>query len=182
LATLVFNASPGHFADGSAQKEVHVAIGGTAPTFLETPVMDLTANYEYTFTGWSPAYAPGTPVTSDMRFEAQYSSQDREYTVTFDAGDGEFSDGNSTLIQTYHYDDTIVPPANPVRAGGTGYEYVFDGWSGLTPGMTVSFNHTFAAAYHLVGTGGLERTGIIVSDGVTSEDINVGSIDGYTYE
>jgi len=182
LATLVFNASPGHFADGSAQKEVHVAIGGTAPMFSETPVRDLTANYEYTFTGWDPAYPPGTPVTSDMRFEAQYSSQDREYTVTFDAGDGEFSDGESTLIQTYHYDDTIVPPDDPERTGGVGYEYVFDGWPGLTPGMTVSFNHTFAAAYHLVGTGGLEETGIIVSDGVTSEDINVGSIDGYTYE
>lgn len=183
LATLVFSASPGHFADGSTQKEVQVAMGGITPTFSETPVRDSTAVYDYTFTGWSPAYTPGTVVTSDMRFEAQYSTQYREYTVTFDAGDGAFVGGGSTVTQFYHYGDTIVPPANPERAGGLGYEYVFDGWQpALTPGTTVSFNRTFTAAYHAVGTGTLEETGIIVSDGTTSEDINVGSIEGYTYE
>jgi len=145
--------------------------------------MDSTDEYDYTFTGWSPAYVPGTGVTSDLRFNAQYSSQYRKYTVTFDAGAGTFAGGGSTLTQTYHYGDTIVPPADPVRAGGPGYEYEFDGWQPpLTSGMTVTWSRTFTAAYHAVGTGGREETGIIVSDGVTSEDINVGSIDGYTYE
>lgn len=182
--TLVFNASPpGHFADGSTQKTVQIASGSAAPVFSEVPMMDSTDEYYYTFTGWSPAYVPGTVVTSDMRFDAQYSSQYWEYTVTFDAGAGTFAGGGSTLTQTYHYGDTIVPPADPVRAGGTGYEYVFDGWQpALTSGMTVTWSRTFTAAYHAVGTGELGETGIIVSDGVTSEDINVGGINGYTYE
>jgi|GEM_PF-1895158 len=187
--TLTFNSGTGHFADGSTQKTIRVLAGSTAPAINDIPLKDSTAYLEYTFTGWNPAYQPGTVVDSSVSYFAQYSAQMRNYTVTFNAGDGHFEGGVETINQTYHYGDTIVPPNDPAREGGTGYEYVFDGWSpSLTAGTTVTFNCTFTASYHIVGTGVIGETGIIVTKDGVSEDINVngtigvGRIPGYTCE
>lgn len=188
-ATLTFYTGAGHFADGSTQKTLRVLTGSTAPAFNESPHRDSTADWEYTFTGWAPAYQPGTVVGSSASYYAQYSAQKKVYTVTFDAGEGRFAGGEQTITQNYNYGDTIVPPSDPSREGGTGYEYVFDGWSpSLTVGTTVTFNRTFTASYHLVGTGTIGETGIIVTKDGVSEDINVngtmgvGRIPGYTCE
>ena len=188
-ATLTFYSVSGHFTDGSTQKTVQVLIGESAPAFDEIPLKDKTAYYEYTFTGWDPSYQPGTVVTSSASYYAQYSAQEREYTVTFDAGSGYFEGGTTIINQTYHYGDTIVPPSDPMRDGGTGYEYEFSAWSpSLATGTTVTWSRTFTATYHMVGTGGVEETGIIVTKDGVSEDINVngttgvGQISGYKCE
>jgi hypothetical protein len=64
-ATLTFYAGQGHFADGSTQKTLRVLAGSMAPAFNETPQRDSTETWNYTFTGWAPAYQSGTVVGSD---------------------------------------------------------------------------------------------------------------------
>lgn len=72
--------------------------GGDATTPSGTPTKAATAQYTYTFTGWSPSY---TNITSDKTIFAQYSQTARTYTVKFYNG--------STLLQT----------VNNVPYGGT---------------------------------------------------------------
>ena len=177
--TLTFNSGSGHFADGSKQKIMRVQVGSAAPAFNDIPLKDSTADLEYTFTGWSPAYQPGTVVGSSASYYAQYSAQKKVYTVIFDAGEGRFAGGEQTITQNYNYGDTIVPPSAPAREGGTGYKYVFDGWNpALTSDTTVTWSRTFTATYHIVGTGAIGETGIIVTKDGISEDINVNGING----
>ena len=131
--------------------------------------------------------------------EVTYQDNENTYTVDYwqstEKLNGSYvklymSDSYTYIInQTYHYGDTIVPPSDPMRDGGTGYEYEFSAWSpSLATGTTVTWSRTFTATYHMVGTGGVEETGIIVTKDGVSEDINVngttgaGQISGYKCE
>ncbi|MBN2851741.1 MAG: InlB B-repeat-containing protein [Clostridia bacterium] len=181
--TITFYANSGHFTDGSTQKTLQSVYGGKTPEFNEIPQKESTEMWIYTFTGWSPSYQPGITTNSNQTYYAQYSSQLKEYTVTFDAGEGKFENGDNTLIQTYHYGDKVVPPNNPIREGGTGYEYIFNSWTPLlSDETTVTWNKTFTAVYQAYSTEDpLPETGVFITYENVSEDINVGSIAGYSY-
>ena len=114
------------------------------------------AVYHYEFIGWSFEDETLNELpevfTQNMYITAIYEQVYNEYTITFDAGSGTFGDGVTTIItQTYHYEDEIDPPANPVKAETEYFEYEFTGWSPpLNHGDTVTWNRTYTATYEAI--------------------------------
>ena len=116
--------------------------GGTMPSAPAAPSRESTAQYNYAFTGWSPAVVAAT---ADAEYIAQYSSTVRTYTIRFLNYDG-------TVLET---DASVAYGATPSYDGATpsraaeGYTgYVFDYWY---PSMTpVTGNRDYKATYRTV--------------------------------
>lgn len=115
---------------------------GSTPVFNgSTPYKSSDAQYNYTFTGWSPAIHA---VNGDATYTAQYSAQLRSYTITFK------NNGGAILQQrNMNYGTT------PVYSGGTpSYQnpsiscsYTFTGWSPSVSAVTG--NATYIAQYSI---------------------------------
>ena len=68
-------------SDGSVLKVDADVAYGTMPSFTgSTPTLSSTAQYNYTFSGWSPALSE---VTGDVTYTATYAQEIRKYTVTW---------------------------------------------------------------------------------------------------
>ena len=95
-------------------------VKGTTPSYTgETPVRPNTAEYTYTFVGWTPAIVAAT---SDTTYTATFSSVVNVYTITVNAVNGQVLGGGE-----YQYGATIDLTAIPNEG------YVFDQWSdGIT--------------------------------------------------
>ena len=123
---LVYRANGGEFEDSTANKTYSVDFG--------TPKADMPAPAEptregYSFDGYTPALPETMPATQ-LNLVAQWKPN--EYDVTFDAGEGVFTQGTEeTTDDTPTFTDKVifeeqpvyVPDEEPVRDG-----YVFDGW------------------------------------------------------
>ncbi len=70
-----------------------------------------------------------------------------EYTVTFDAGEGRFSDGYYRNEYTYCYGEEIISPEDPIREG-----YVFAGWKPSIPDYMPANNMEFTAVWEALGS------------------------------
>jgi hypothetical protein len=185
MYTVTVSAGNGRFSDGTdtktftgkygANTDISKSIGNPTP-----PAGD--SVYHYEFDVWSEAL-PET-FTQDMTINARYKRVENEYTVTFDAGSGSFEGGSTSITQTYHYGDVIVPPEAPTKAENEYFRYEFTGWSPtLNTGATVDGSRTYTANYRsLKKDTALPESGITVTSGDVTEDISVGSISGYTYE
>lgn len=94
---------------------------GTMPTAPADPTKAATAQYTYTFSGWSPAVAS---VTGDAVYRAAYSSTVNKYTVTWYEEDG------VTVIETEEVEYGKVPlaPAAAAKENTEQYSYTFSGW------------------------------------------------------
>ena len=89
----------------------------TTPTYNgESPTKASTAQYTYTFAGWSPAIAK---VTADATYTATYSSTINQYAVYFDAMGGTCD----TTSKTVTYGESYGSLPIPTRVG-----YSFEGW------------------------------------------------------
>ena len=105
--------------------EVDQNVGeGTLPTFDgNTPTKPNDAEYNYTFSGWSPEVSEAH---ADMTYFATYQQELRKYTVVW-------KDENGTVLET----DTDVPygttpefnSALPTKEATAQYNYSFKGWS-----------------------------------------------------
>lgn len=108
----------------------------------------------YQFTGWNTA-ADGTgnnvteiPVGShgEKSFYAQWTAN--SYDVTYNAGEGSFTDGTTNRLISQLYDSTYnLPETNPTRAG-----YIFLGWFTAETGgtqITLTTNMTKTQAHTL---------------------------------
>lgn len=183
MYTVTVSAGSGEFPDGEKTKTFTGTYGQSTNISVDDPVPPAGyAEYHYEFDGWSEAL-PET-FTQDMTITAKYRQVENEYTITFDAGSGSFAGGSTTITQTYHYGDAIVPPDDPTKAENEYFRYEFTGWfPTLTEGDTVTGNRTYTANYRSVPKGAtLPESGITVTNGEVTEDISVGSISGYTYE
>ena len=113
--TVTVSAGNGEFSDGTDMK-TFVGKYGEETNISESigsPIPPLgNASYRYEFDGWSEDL-PET-FTNDMSIVAKYRQISNEYTIIFDAGTGFFEGGLTTVTQTYHYGEVIVPPYNPV--------------------------------------------------------------------
>jgi hypothetical protein len=103
------------------------------------PTKTATAQYTYTFAGWTPAIVPVTGVAS---YTATYTPTLRSYTVTF------YDDDGTTVLDSgiYDYGDTpVYGGAPPTKASTAQYTYAFAGWSPAI--TTVGGPDTYKATY-----------------------------------
>lgn len=84
---------------------------------IQTPTRPSTAQYTYTYTGWSGTVET---ITSARTLTAQYSSTVRSYTIRFMNG--------STLLQSSVLNYGEMPVFNGANPDGTGSS-IFSGWS-----------------------------------------------------
>ena len=109
---------------------------GATPVYSgATPTKAATAQYTYTFKGWSPAIST---VTGDRTYTATYNQTVNKYTITW------IVDGVTTTEQ-YEYGATPSFKGSTAKAADEQYTYTFTGWdSNLS---TVTGNQTYTATY-----------------------------------
>ena len=105
------------------------------------PAKAPTAQYTYTFAGWTPDVAA---VAGDATYTATFTSTVNKYTVTF-------KDENGDVLKTEEvvYGSGATAPADPVKEADAEYHYAFSGWdkdfSEVTGDLTVTATYTAAA-------------------------------------
>ena len=105
--------------DGTVLKSEEVEYG-VMPVAPANPTKVSTAQYDYTFAGWTPAVAI---VTQAATYTATYTSTLREYLVTF------LNEDNTVISsKNYKYGETPIAPADPVKQNTAEYTYTFNGW------------------------------------------------------
>ena len=95
---------------------------GETPEYIgETPTKDATAEFTYTFSGWTPEPAAAT---ADMTYEANFTQAKRSYTVKFYNADG-------TLLESKQVEYGVIPKLGrePKKEGDAQYSYKFKAWS-----------------------------------------------------
>ncbi|MBQ8504439.1 MAG: InlB B-repeat-containing protein [Clostridia bacterium] len=115
---------------------------GTVPTYDgDTPVKASSAQYSYTFKGWTPAVAEAT---GDTVYTAEFTPTVRKYTVEWLDEDGTVLETDSDLAY-----GTVISfdGAEPTKASTEEFSYEFAGWTGYTEGATVTDDVTYKATY-----------------------------------
>ncbi len=145
---------------------------GETPTYRgTTPTREADQQYKYTFSGWDPEVSP---VTGDITYFPEFSTELQEYTVRWTNYDG-------TLLksETVKYGD--VPDytgLTPVKKEPEGYKYTWIGWE--TEIVPVTGDVTYVAAFeaglfsvHItvkssedpdLGRGTVENAGTVIAD------------------
>ncbi|MBR5562506.1 MAG: InlB B-repeat-containing protein [Clostridia bacterium] len=98
----------------------------------------------YTFKGWNGYEAGMTMPAKDVEFVAVFEA--KEYTVTFDANDGAWDNGDKTKTVTAKYGDPLEAPVAPSRTG-----YTFQTWSPSVPTTMPAENATYKAIWATAG-------------------------------
>lgn len=140
--------------DGSLLQSSDVAFG-TLPVYEgATPTKAATAQYTYTFTGWTPTISV---VTGEATYTAQYSKTVNSYTVTWKYETDE--SGPKTLVASYNYGEHPVfnNGINPVKKSSDENDHVwrFLGWEDdygnyLDASAVVTENVTYTAQFKKV--------------------------------
>ncbi len=109
---------------------------GSYPTIPSTPTKQATAEFSYTFAGWTPNIVA---VSGDATYKATFNATRNSYTITW-------QDENGALIdQTMVEYGQIPAHADPVKLNTAEYTYTFAGW---TPAVVVvTGNATYRATF-----------------------------------
>ena len=126
--------------DGSLLAQKTYAEGDMPVFDGETPVKESSAQFDFTFDGWSPAVVA---VAKDVEYTATYRSTTRKYYV-------KFVNYDETLLDSSVYEygtsvDDIEIPEAPGRVSNENYVYTFAGWNPLIG--TVVGDVTYKALY-----------------------------------
>ena len=106
--------------DGTTLYEVDVAEGEIPVYEGATPEKPATAEYSYTFTGWTPDVVAAT---CDATYTAVFSASVNTYTITW------VVEGVETT-ETYAYGATpVYPNGTPTKPADAQYTYTFSHWS-----------------------------------------------------
>lgn len=101
--------------DGETTQESYA--DGETPSYSGTPSKAQTDTDTFEFTDWNPAIAA---VNGDITYTAQFSSQKKSYTVTYNKNEGTIA--NESNYTSYTCGTTLTLPT-PTRNG-----YTFGGW------------------------------------------------------
>ena len=113
-------------ANNGADIPIEVAYG-SKPEY--SPKKDPTAQYTYSFTGWSPAF---TTVTGTATYTAQWSSTINTYTITWKNGETVLeTDENQDYGTATAYNGTL-----PTKEADENFAYTFSGWKSSLTGTT----------------------------------------------
>lgn len=123
--------------DGSVLQTVSVEHGDTPNYTGSTPTKSSTAEYSYSFSGWSPSIGA---ITSDTIYIAQFTATKRKYTINTSASNGVVSGGG-----TYEYGTSITLIVSP--ADGYKFEKWSDGNTQNPRVITVTGNATYEAQF-----------------------------------
>jgi hypothetical protein len=108
------------------------------PTPPADPTKEATAEFTYTFAGWSPTIVAATGAAT---YTATYTATVNKYLITFVDEDG------TTVLASaeYDYGTTPVAPADPTKEATAQYTYTFSGWDKEI--VTVTGAATYTASY-----------------------------------
>ena len=118
------------------EKDLNVAYNSTPVYNGSTPTKPSDAQYDYTFSGWSPVVSA---VTGDVTYTAQFTPELRSYTVTWNNYD------NIQLEQDTDVDYGTTPTydgATPTKPSTAQYDYTFNGWSPTVSAVTGDVTYT----------------------------------------
>lgn len=138
--TAVFTAIQNQFTitwldDNNAQIDQTTVEYGVMPTH-DDPTKAATAEYTYTFAGWSPAVVIAT---ADVSYTASYSATKNKYTITW------LDDDNTQIDQTSVEYGVVPTHDDPTKAATAEWSYSFAGWDN-TP-IAVTGEATYKATY-----------------------------------
>ncbi len=142
--------------DGSTLETEKLPYGSTPEYNGSTPTKPSTAQYNFTFAGWSPSISA---VTGDKTYTAQFDSVLRKYTITVKVNDSHTAYGkvSKTSIAEVPYGTVLTVSSNKVTINGqvvtatpttstAQYTYAFSSWtngtSTVTGDLTVTANFT----------------------------------------
>lgn len=110
------------FTYGKDTLQVDTLLYGDLPQFDGELPKKESAQYVYTFKGWSPEIVK---VAGDASYKAVYDSTIRKYTISF------YSEDSLLQSSEIEYGETPVlkTASNPKKAMSAGYTYSFSGWS-----------------------------------------------------
>jgi len=137
--TAQFNATKRSYTVWWVVEGVTVASGsveyGQTPEYGgDTPTKESTAEYSYSFTGWSPAIAA---VTGDATYTAQFNATKRSYTVSWVVEGATVASGAVEYGQTPTYDGDT-----PTKESTAEYSYAFTGWNPTVVDVTGDATYT----------------------------------------
>ncbi len=121
-ATFAVNQYTIKFVNNGTTLQTLTVDYGVKPSYTgSTPTKTATAQYTYTFSGWSPTIVAAT---ADATYTAQFSSTVRSYTIRFLNG--------SSVLQSSSVKYGTTPSytgATPTKSATVQYIYTFSGWS-----------------------------------------------------
>ena len=121
-ATFAVNQYTIKFVNNGTTLQTLTVNHGVKPSYTgSTPTKTATAQYTYTFSGWSPTIVAAT---ADATYTAQFSSTVRSYTIRFLNG--------SSVLQSSSVKYGTTPSytgATPTKSATVQYIYTFSGWS-----------------------------------------------------
>ena len=121
--------------DGTTLKTTTVNANATPSYSGSTPTRAATAQYTYTFKGWSPTIVAAT---ANATYTAQYTSTVRKYAIKFVNYDG-------TVLQNTQVAYGSTPSytgSTPTKASDAQYTYTFKGWSPSVSSVTGTATYT----------------------------------------
>ncbi len=125
--------------DDSTLYSEEVKYGDTPVYVGDTPTRTATAQYTYTFSGWSPEVSLVTGATT---YVAQFSATTNRYTVTWINHDDTVLE---TDVGVFYGSTPSYDGATPTKAGNAEFSYNFSSWTPVV--STVVGNATYKATY-----------------------------------
>lgn len=105
----------------------------------QNPTKNADETYTYVFAGWDKEVVP---CAGNAVYVAKFDPVYIDYTVKFQNADGQV-----ISEQTYHWGDTVTPPADPTKAPDETYTYAFAGWD-IAVSSVCNGNATYTATYN----------------------------------
>ena len=126
------------FTVDGADYDVQTLHYGDAIVVPTDPSKDATAEYTYTFAGWSPAVA--ATVTGDAEYAATFTAEKNRYDVTVVTKDTQGNDLTATTSVEYGETPVLPEPATNFVVGTT--KYTFTGWDKTVAPVTGPVTYT----------------------------------------